>query len=497
MRSAPCSPPTPRPPSCACTPATPSSTARSASRSPGAVAHGRAFEVVPGVSASAAAAAAAGCELTVPGVAQSVVLTRFAVGTATSMPDRESIAAFSATGATMAVFLSVAHVDALARRLLADGRPIAADTPVRHRAPGVVARRAGGAHHDRRAGGGRRAPGLRSATLVPRGPGPGRRPRRNAQPRVHAHVTPPLPAGDRAMADPAVTVVGWSAASRSGPPPGRPRRGRRRRRRVRHLAGLAARRCRPDRAAGPLGPIVERDRRRARRRPPGCCVLASGDPGFFGIARPVAARFGRRSVRVHPAPSSVALAFARARRAVGRRRRSCRPTAVGPRRQPGAVVAAAEGGGADVARTPAGGRGRALLDAGGDDREVAVCSNLAAADEGRAHRPGRAGRRHVGSRCRSWSLLRPDGARRRRLSWGLPEERFAHRGRHDHQGRGARRRPRQARPAPPRRAVGRGRRQRQRGRRGARLAPDLRVLAVERDASATSSASGPTPPPTA
>jgi len=41
------------------------------------------------------------------------------------------------------------------------------------------------------------------------------------------------------------------------------------------------------------------------------CVLASGDPGFFGIVRVLAARAGRERLRVHPAPSSVSLAFAR------------------------------------------------------------------------------------------------------------------------------------------------------------------------------------------
>jgi precorrin-6Y C5,15-methyltransferase (decarboxylating) len=42
------------------------------------------------------------------------------------------------------------------------------------------------------------------------------------------------------------------------------------------------------------------------------CVLASGDPGFFGIVRVLAQRFGPDALVVHPAPSSVALAFARA-----------------------------------------------------------------------------------------------------------------------------------------------------------------------------------------
>jgi precorrin-6Y C5,15-methyltransferase (decarboxylating) len=41
------------------------------------------------------------------------------------------------------------------------------------------------------------------------------------------------------------------------------------------------------------------------------CVLASGDPGFFGIVRALGARVGTERLAVHPAPSSIALAFAR------------------------------------------------------------------------------------------------------------------------------------------------------------------------------------------
>jgi precorrin-4/cobalt-precorrin-4 C11-methyltransferase len=93
-------------------------------------AHRRTFEIVPGVSSLGAAAAAAQCELTVPGVAQSVVLTRLAAGTAASMPAAESIEASAATGATMAVFLSVAQVDELARRLVSPPSRFTADTPV-------------------------------------------------------------------------------------------------------------------------------------------------------------------------------------------------------------------------------------------------------------------------------------------------------------------------------------------------------------------------------
>ncbi|PZQ51404.1 MAG: precorrin-4 C(11)-methyltransferase [Rhodovulum sulfidophilum] len=66
------------------------------------------FDVTPGVPAFAAAAAALGAELTLPGVAQSVVLTRTS-GRASAMPPRETLANFGATGATLAVHLSV-HV---------------------------------------------------------------------------------------------------------------------------------------------------------------------------------------------------------------------------------------------------------------------------------------------------------------------------------------------------------------------------------------------------
>ena len=84
-------------------------------------------EVVPGVSSYAAAAAAAGRELTVPGVAQSVVLTRLGGGK-TPMPERESVQAFARHGATMAVFLSAARTRQLAAELTAGGYP--PDTPV-------------------------------------------------------------------------------------------------------------------------------------------------------------------------------------------------------------------------------------------------------------------------------------------------------------------------------------------------------------------------------
>jgi precorrin-4/cobalt-precorrin-4 C11-methyltransferase len=83
------------------------------------LAHQRAWEIVPGVSSVAAAAAALGHELTQPGVTQSVVLTRLPGRTRASMPDRESVASFAGHGATMAVFLSAARPDELVDELLA------------------------------------------------------------------------------------------------------------------------------------------------------------------------------------------------------------------------------------------------------------------------------------------------------------------------------------------------------------------------------------------
>lgn len=84
-------------------------------------------EIVPGVSSFTAVAAIAQRELTIPGVAQSVVLTRLEGGK-TPMPGGESIRGFAAHGTTMAVFLSAARSGHLAGELVAGGYP--ADTPV-------------------------------------------------------------------------------------------------------------------------------------------------------------------------------------------------------------------------------------------------------------------------------------------------------------------------------------------------------------------------------
>jgi precorrin-4/cobalt-precorrin-4 C11-methyltransferase len=74
------------------------------------------YTVTPGVPAFAAAAAALRQELTLPEVAQSVVLTR-TPGRASSMPPRETLAAFAATGATLAVHLSIHVLDSVVAEL--------------------------------------------------------------------------------------------------------------------------------------------------------------------------------------------------------------------------------------------------------------------------------------------------------------------------------------------------------------------------------------------
>jgi precorrin-4/cobalt-precorrin-4 C11-methyltransferase len=74
------------------------------------------YTVTPGVPSFSAAAAALGAELTLPGLAQSVVLTRMA-GRASAMPEGERLAAFAATGAVLAVHLSVHMLDQLIAEL--------------------------------------------------------------------------------------------------------------------------------------------------------------------------------------------------------------------------------------------------------------------------------------------------------------------------------------------------------------------------------------------
>ena len=74
------------------------------------------FTLTPGVPAFAAAAAALNCELTVPEVAQSVVLTRVS-GRASRMPEGENLATFAKSGATLVIHLAIHAIGAIVQEL--------------------------------------------------------------------------------------------------------------------------------------------------------------------------------------------------------------------------------------------------------------------------------------------------------------------------------------------------------------------------------------------
>jgi precorrin-4 C11-methyltransferase len=83
------------------------------------------YDVTPGVSSLCGAASALKMEYTLPGVSQSVVVTR--MEGRTPVPEKESIEAFAAHGATMVIFLSAGMPEELSRRLVRGG--YAPDTP--------------------------------------------------------------------------------------------------------------------------------------------------------------------------------------------------------------------------------------------------------------------------------------------------------------------------------------------------------------------------------
>ncbi|MEM7192530.1 MAG: precorrin-4 C(11)-methyltransferase [Pseudomonadota bacterium] len=79
--------------------------------------HGIPYTLTPGVPAFAAAAAALKCELTLPEIAQSVVLTRIS-GRASKMPEGESLETFAASGATLAIHLAIHALPEIVAALL-------------------------------------------------------------------------------------------------------------------------------------------------------------------------------------------------------------------------------------------------------------------------------------------------------------------------------------------------------------------------------------------
>lgn len=87
------------------------------------------FEIVPGVTSLAAAAAILEREFTIPALSQSVVFTRLAGKTKASMPQRESVSAYAQIGGTLGVFLSGARPQELQDALLCEGSAFSAATP--------------------------------------------------------------------------------------------------------------------------------------------------------------------------------------------------------------------------------------------------------------------------------------------------------------------------------------------------------------------------------
>ena len=88
-------------------------------------AHGVAWDVTPGVSSLFGAAAALGAEFTLPGVSQSLVVTRLAGRT--DVPEGERLRSLARHGASMAIFLSAGLLDRVREELLSGGLP--GDTP--------------------------------------------------------------------------------------------------------------------------------------------------------------------------------------------------------------------------------------------------------------------------------------------------------------------------------------------------------------------------------
>jgi precorrin-6B C5,15-methyltransferase / cobalt-precorrin-6B C5,C15-methyltransferase len=170
------------------------------------------------------------------------------------------------------------------------------------------------------------------------------------------------------------------------------------------------------------------------------CVLASGDPGFFGILRALLRRFDRRSLRVLPAASSVAIAFAR----LGIPWDDATVVSAHGRPLADAIGAIRVTPKVAVLTSPASppeAVGQALIEAGSAMDLVAVCSRLGSPDEqvlelslpelASGHfdplsvvilvGPG-------GLPILGWGPAETPLTRTRTLAWGLPDATYEHRG---------------------------------------------------------------------
>jgi precorrin-6Y C5,15-methyltransferase (decarboxylating) len=186
----------------------------------------------------------------------------------------------------------------------------------------------------------------------------------------------------------------------------------------RHLDGLPGRHLV---IGGDLGPVLD-----AIAAEPGrVCVLASGDPGFFGIGRALAERFGPDALEVRPGPSSVSLAFA----GLGLPWDDAvvvsahgRPLRAAARRAAAALKAAV----LTSPDSPPEALGKELLVLGARHRRAVVCSQLGTAQESQADTD------LAGLAAGTWDpvsvvVLLDSVGTAPVLAWGAPEQEFAHR----------------------------------------------------------------------
>ena len=186
----------------------------------------------------------------------------------------------------------------------------------------------------------------------------------------------------------------------------------------RHLEGAPGRHLV---IGGDLGPVLD-----AIAAEPGrVCVLASGDPGFFGIGRALAERFGAGALDVRPAPSAVSLAFARLGlpwddavvvSAHGRPLRAAARRAAAT--QKAAVLTSPD--------SPPEALGKELVVLGARHRRAVVCSQLGTALESLADTD------LAGLAAGTWDpvsvvVLLDSVETAPVLAWGAPEQEFAHR----------------------------------------------------------------------
>lgn len=158
------------------------------------------------------------------------------------------------------------------------------------------------------------------------------------------------------------------------------------------------------------------------------CVLSSGDPGFFGIVRLLGERFGRDQLTVHPAPSSIALGFAR----IGMSWDDAVVVSAHGRPSDGAVAAVLQYPKVAVLTAPLQppqSLGQRLIEAQSPPRDVVIASRLGEPDEQLVHTDvaGLAAGDFDPMSVVLFLDPRAEVIDQPSLSWGLPEQNFAHR----------------------------------------------------------------------